>query len=69
MMNQIATVYSDYSLTLAAVIFDPALIAAIDPHVPSSWALVFVLLHHGGGPQGPALLLSALHRLGLNGLT
>lgn len=40
MMNHISTVYSDYSITLAVIIFNLALIVAIDPHALSSWSLV-----------------------------
>lgn len=68
MMNHISTVYSDYSITLAVIIFNLALIVAIDPHALSSWSLVFALLC-SRGPRGSALLLSAPQLLGLNGLT
>lgn len=38
-MNHIATVYSDDSIALAVIIFNPALIAAIDLNALSSWTL------------------------------
>lgn len=63
--NHIGSVYLDYGLTLAAIIFDLALMAAIDPYALSSWAPTC----YGGGQQGSMLLRSALHRLLLNGLT
>ena len=64
MIDNIATVYSEVSITLAVIIFNPALIAAPDLYAASSWSLVFVPRRHCRVPLGSALLLSGVHTHG-----